>query len=135
MAEAYLRHLLNKNNIGDVVVCSAGIEADVGEKATQYAMKAIAEYGADLKDHIAKSIHDVNITMFDEILVMTYEHKRKIREMFPNVAGKVKLLKEYMDNNTTGYMNIDDPWGLGYNVYKNCAKEIVNCVDNLVKKY
>lgn len=133
MAEAYMKYLLKKNNSEEKVqVYSAGIDADDGGPATAFAIKAIAEYGVNLKGHRARSIYSVDLSAIDEILVMTNEHKRRVCEIAPDSVKKVKLLKEYM--NSDGYMNIDDPWGLSYNVYKNCALEIVNCVDNLVKE-
>ena len=42
-------------------------------------------------------------------------------------------LKEYV-NNHIEYKDIDDPWGLNLEVYKSCAKEIVENVDKLIKK-
>lgn len=135
MAEAYMKYLLKKNNSEEkILVCSAGIDADEGSAATEYAITAIAQYGANLKGHIARSIYSLDLSNFDEVIVMTAEHKRRLCEIFPEITSKVKLLKEYMKTKGSEYMNIDDPWGLSYNVYKNCALEIVNCVDNLVKE-
>lgn len=135
MAEAYLKYVLKKLNMEDKVqVFSCGINADVGDKATDYAKEAIAAYGVNLGQHRAKSIQQFDLASFDKILVMTAEHKRKVCSISPEVACKVELLKKYMTHNTAGYMNIDDPWGLSREVYKSCAAEIVNCVDNLAIK-
>lgn len=135
MADAYLKYLLKKFKIEDKVeVASCGIEADTGDTATKYAMEVISCYGANLEKHKARNIHKFNLKDFDKILVMTVEHKRRVCEMAPELTDRIELLKKYMKPNASEYMNIDDPWGLSLEVYKNCAAEIVNCVDNLVKK-
>ena len=133
MAGAYLRYKLKELNLEDkVLVETSGIEAIDGEAATDYAKKAIAEYGANLDNHKAKNINKFDLTDYDEILVMTNEHMKILNEIMPNISGKIRLLKSYMRNNSSGYMNVDDPWGLSVEVYKNCAKEIVQCVDSLI---
>lgn len=134
MADAYLKYLLRKFKIEDKVeVASCGIEADVGDTATKYAKEVISRYGASLEKHKARNIYEFDLKQFDKIFVMTNEHQRRICEIAPEIADKVELLKKYMKPNTSKYINIDDPWGLSLEVYKNCAAEIVNCVDNLVK--
>lgn len=134
MADAYLKYLLKKYEIEDKFeVFSCGIEAEVGDMATRYAKQVIANYGANLEKHRARSIYEFDLKQFDKIFVMTNEHKREVCEIAPEVADRVELLKKYMRPNISGYMNIDDPWGLSLEVYKNCATEIANCVDNLVK--
>lgn len=131
MADAYLKSVLKRLNIDNVEVFSCGISAEDGECATAYAKEVVASFGASLEKHRATNIQKVDLTSFDKILVMTKEHKRRVCEISPKVSEKVELLKEYMTDNASGYMNIDDPWGLSLGVYMACATEIVNCVDNL----
>lgn len=133
MAGAYLKYKLEELNLENkVLVDTSGIEAEKGDKATDFARKAIAEYGADLSGHEAKNISDFNLAEYDEILVMTYEHMRILNEIVPNISQKVRLLKSYMKHNKDGYLNVDDPWGLSIEVYRNCAKEIVQSIDGLI---
>lgn len=135
MADAYLKYLLKRFGVEDKIqVVSCGIDADSGEKATKYAIKAIAEYGANLEKHRARNIKEFDLKQFDKIFVMTIEHQRRVCEIEPEVVHKVELLKRYMKLNESRYMNIDDPWGLSLEVYRYCAAEIVNCVDNLVNE-
>lgn len=133
MAGTYMKYKLKKLNLEDnVFVETSGIEAIDGDVATDFAKKAIAEYGADLSKHKARNISEFNLTEYDEIIVMTQEHMRVLNDIMPNISEKIRLLKSYMRNNKEGYLNIDDPWGLSLEVYKNCAKEIVQCVDDLI---
>ena len=133
MAGAYMKYKLKKLNLEDnVLVETSGIEAIDGDVATDFAKKAIAEYGADLSKHKARNISEFSLTEYDVIIVMTQEHMRVLNDIMPNISEKIRLLKSYMRNNKEGYLNIDDPWGLSLEVYKNCAKEIVQCVDDLI---
>ena len=64
---------------------------------------------------------------------MTMQHKRNVLELFPKLFGKVFTLKEYVNSNEV-YKDIDDPWGLNLQVYKDCAKVIVENIDKLILK-
>ena len=96
MAEAYLKHILEKENMQDrVKVTSAGISAYPGDNATMYAKEAIVKYGGDLSYHRATRLEDSNINECDYIIVMTNKHKEDVIKKYPNLKDKVKLLKEY----------------------------------------
>ena len=45
-------------------------------------------------------------------------------------------MKEYVnyDRQYHDKINIKDPWGYGIEVYKNCAKEIQECLDRIIEK-
>lgn len=131
MAHAYLEYKLQKIELREKIqVLSAGVSAKSGEKATLYAKQAISEYGANLSKHKAINIQEIDFSQMDYIVVMTKEHKDKILLMHPELKNRISLLKEYSSKQWI-YENIDDPWGLSYKVYENCAGEIVDCVNNL----
>ena len=75
----------------------------------------------------------IDIENYDIILCMTMQHKRNVLELFPKLFGKVFTLKEYVNSNEV-YKDIDDPWGLNLQVYKDCAKVIVENIDKLILK-
>ena len=59
------------------------------------------------------------------ILTMTADHKRKLIELDPNVAGKTFTLMEF-----TGEMgDIDDPYGLDISFYRIAYKIIKERVE------
>ncbi len=122
---------LKKEN--EYLIDSCGTYASTGEKATNNAIRAIKEYNVDLTSHRAKNIRDVDIENYDLILCLTIAHKRAVLSMFPKLKGKVYTLKEYVQTDNK-YIDIDDPWGLDIDVYKDCAKDIVQNVDKLLDK-
>ena len=133
MADWYLKKRLKDLNLEDrVKVTSAGTHTLGDEKATDYAKKAIEKYGADIKDHKSTAINESNILEADYILVMTNRHKQDVIAKYNQVAEKVHLMKEYIENQD--YMDIDDPWGFNMNIYEKCAKEIVECTEEFIKR-
>lgn len=115
------------------LISSCGIYAYSGEKATSNAIIAMKDYCVDLEKHRATNIFDTNIVEYDYIITLTKLHKSQIEFNFPKLKGKIFTLKEFV-NEEIMYIDIDDPWGLNLEVYKNCAKEIVENVDKLVEK-
>lgn len=134
MAHGYMQYKINneydKNNF---LISSCGTHAINGEKSTNNAILAMKEYSVDLSNHRSTNVRDIDIENYDLILCMTTQHKENIIYLYPKLKGKVYTLKEYVDNNDE-YKNIDDPWGFDINVYKDCAKEIVDNVDKLIEK-
>lgn len=133
MAHAYLlKKVKELGRENDIIVSSCGTRAYTGDMITKYAIEAIGEYGADAKNHRAVNIYDSDILSSDIILCMTRAHKRDVLSIYPNLEGKVFTLKEYIKSNDK-YLDIDDPWGYGLDVYKKTAKEIVEAIDKLLK--
>lgn len=130
MAHGYLNYVLEKENIYNVFVSSAGTSTYDGSPATKYAIDAISKYGVDLTNHRSTSIENSDILNADYILVMTNRHKREVISRWPKLESKVHLLKEYVEDSP--YEDIDDPWGLSIEVYNDCAKEIVETIDKFV---
>ena len=95
--------------------------------------RAISEYGVDANHHRATNIYESDILNADIVLCMTKSHKDNVLSIYPQLKGKVFTIKEYV-NDQNAYDDIDDPWGYGIEVYRQCAKEIVDCVEKLIKK-
>lgn len=133
MADGYLKYRLNQiGKESQVSVSSAGTYAIKGEYSPEYAKQAISKYGANIQNHTASRLEDVELEGADFILVMTERHKRDVINRYPEIKDKVKLLGEYAKDKE--YNEIDDPWGYNLNVYKNCAKEIVESIEGFMQK-
>ena len=133
MAHHYMQKRINELNLSDkYIIQSAGISAYTGDRATDYAKEVMKKYDTDLTEHRAVYIEESDIKDADLILCMTLAHKRKILNRYPKLEGKTFTLKEYVGEDE--YLDIDDPWGFGKDVYSSCAKEIVNYVDKLIEK-
>lgn len=135
MAEHYMQGKIKElKKDEEYIIDSCGIYANPGEKATKNAIEAIKEYGIDMESHRAKNIYQINLEDFDLIIGLTNQHKENIIRLFPTIKNKVYTLKEYVDPSIS-YKDIDDPWGFNIYIYKSCAKEIVDYVDKLIKKF
>ena len=134
MAHGYMQKKINDNyDNNNYLISSCGTYAITGDKSTNNAILAMKEYDVDLNNHRATNINDIDIENYDLVLCMTTTHKRTVQELYPKLKDKIYTLKEYVNNNIE-YKDIDDPWGLNLEVYKSCAKEIVENVDKLIKK-
>ena len=133
MAHVYLqKKLYDIDKQNEVIVNSCGTRAYTGDKITDFAVKAIGQYGVDGKNHRATNIRSSDILSADIVLCMTTAHKRDVLSIYPQLEGKVFTLKEYVSKDNE-YNDIDDPWGYSLDIYKKCAKEIVECIDKLIQ--
>lgn len=115
----------------DIEVFSSGLYAEDGERATDYAISAMEEYGVDLKKHRATNTRKSKIREMDLILCATEAHKNMLLEIYPDIKDKIYTMKEYVGEQEK---NIKDPWGYGLETYKKCANEIDNCVIKIIDK-
>ena len=135
MAECILKDkILKKDYMNAIRVCSSGVSAYTGDIPTDEAISVMEdEYNLDLKTHRATNVEDSNITHMDLILAMTVRHKFFLISMYPQLKDKIFTLREYVGASEND-MNIDDPYGYGKNVYSDCAKQINDCIDELLVK-
>lgn len=92
IAEALLKHKSN----GSIEVKSAGINAFPGSEASRWTKAVLKEKGLDDK-HASQNINEDLVKWADVILTMTDNHKRVLQQQFPNDAGKVHTLKEFVE--------------------------------------
>ena len=127
MAHAYMQYKVNKSDKKDnFLISSCGLQAKTGEHSTNNAIMAMKDC-----NHRSTNVAEIDIENYDLVFCMTIQHKYQLLQLYPKLKDKVYTLKEYVDNNE--YKDIDDPWGYDINVYKNCAREIVDNVDKLLE--
>lgn len=133
MAHYYMQKRVKDLGLQDnYIIESAGTNAYTGDRSTDFAIEAMKKYDTNLLNHRATYIEEVDVEQVDLILCMTNSHKRRILDKYPKLEDKVYTLKEYVGEKT--YIDIDDPWGYGMEVYTSCSKEIVYYVDKLIEK-
>ena len=135
MAECILKDkILKKGYMNAIRVCSSGVSAYTGDIPTDEAISVMEdEYNLDLITHRATNVEDSDIMHMDLILAMTVRHKFFLISMYPQLKDKIFTLREYVGASEND-MNIDDPYGYGKNVYSDCAKQINDCIDELLVK-
>lgn len=134
MAHKLLEKKLKDNNIQNVEVYSCGIYAVDGDYSTYNAEEVMKYYDVDMRSHRATNIKNSKIQEMDLILCATMQHKNIVINIFPNLKEKVYTIKEYVKDNDSESLDINDPWGYDIDVYKKCASQIDMCLEKLVKK-
>lgn len=105
----------------DVLIESAGIFANVGERATDEAIRAMDKMGIDLTFHQTKPLTEELIEKSDLILTMTKAHKELLK---PLAGDIVYTIKEYGG----GSGDISDPYGGDQAEYDETAREIYDAL-------
>ena len=143
MAEGIFKDMLEKNNINNIIVSSAGISVFPGEHASEKAIKALKEKGIDISGHRARQLLD-EINNVDLILTMTLTHKQIISDYLKNDTDKKSprlfTLKEFaakISGEKLTDTDIVDPYGKNYYFYKKSRdeieKELIKILKNLDK--
>jgi len=128
---AYKIKLDKKEN--EIEVYSCGTSAENGQVATYEAIEAMEEYEVDLKSHRATNLRNANLNDMDLILCATMQHKLYILAYYKDLKDKVYTMKEYAGFSAND-LDIRDPYGYEINTYRNCAREIEECIKELICK-
>jgi protein-tyrosine-phosphatase len=133
MAEGAFNNLIKKTGQDKHYLgWSAGVFGLNDHPATSESVEAIGELGVDISKHKAQRVSHKILEDSALIIAMTNEHKEEILSRSPESAGKVFTLHEYSDGDRR--KNVEDPYGLSFKTYKECAREIWEAVEKLVKK-
>ncbi len=109
------------NSRKNAVAVSAGFMPG-GNTAEENAVKAAAELGVDIKNHISRQLTNELLENSDIILTMTDAHKKSLPQAF-----NAKTLAEFASESG----NIADPYGCGIEVYRQTAKQIKELIEKL----
>lgn len=119
MAEGLFREYLKKNNITDIEVSSAGIYCYAGEPATENAIKAAEELGADIWAHRSRKIGFYDFTDETYFICMTVDHRLLLQQ----IRGDLKIMT----------LDVSDPFGGDIEKYRQTAKEICSYFDAVME--
>ncbi len=128
MAEGILKSMIKDGD--DINVLSAGVFAADGEHASKNAVVALADMGIDISGHISHGISGDLAEEADLILTMTRSHKAAALAMYPETAGKIYTLCEYIG----AQGEIADPYGQDVDAYKMCADMLYDVLKAVYEK-
>lgn len=139
MAEGIFRAIASQKAEGvGITAVSRGIQAADGDVASEYAVKALKTiWDIDISVHKAKLLGREDVFQADLLLTMTRAHRDALKNKYPDKQGSIFTLKEYAYQELGGYsmaLDIIDPFGMPYQQYENCAKEIYDCVKSVLSK-
>ena len=100
----------------NVRALSAGVSARAGAPMTPEAEEVLRSLQVPVKPHAARSLTPELAERAELIFCMTSEHRQRVIEMLPSVAGKTHCLERERD--------VDDPIGKGMAAYVACARRI-----------
>jgi protein-tyrosine-phosphatase len=100
----------------NVRALSAGVSARVGAPLTPEAEEVLRSFNVPVKPHAARSLTLELAERAELIFCMTSEHRQRVIEMLPSIAGKTYCLDLQRD--------VEDPIGKGMPAYIACARRI-----------
>lgn len=98
-------------------ILSAGVSAEWGGPATEFARTVAREHGAELGTHESEPLTQVLVEQSDLILAMTAQHVQRVLELSADAAERTHLL------DVDGH-DIADPMGHGLEEYRDAARRI-----------
>lgn len=132
LAEAVCKRLLADRlncSLGELesrgfVVNSAGVMAYPGEAASEGAVIAAGELGADLAGHRSRPVNPELLANATHVVAMTHGHLAVLAVRFPNAGPSPAVLADGVD--------IPDPIGGELEEYRACARAIAGHLDRFI---
>jgi glycine hydroxymethyltransferase len=131
MAEALFRHVVRGR--GEFRVVSAGIGAVDGQPPTLHSVRAMRELGVDISGQRSRMLTGDLVRAADIILGMTHGHVDTVALMYPKLAEKTFLLREFDETLEPYEKDISDPIGSPYEIYVECRDQIEQGIASLLK--
>jgi glycine hydroxymethyltransferase len=131
MAEALFRHAVRGR--GEFRVVSAGIGAMDGQPPTPHSVRAMRELGVDISGQRSRMLTGELVRAADIILGMTHGHVDTVALMYPKLAEKTFLLREFDETLEPYEKDISDPIGSPYEIYEECRDQIEQGIASLLK--
>ena len=141
MAEALLDDEIGRSSRLEekIKTDSAGTFACVDAEATPNAIAAMEEMGLSVEKHKAKQVDQELIDWADLILVMEASHYEQMEAMFPETESKMHTIKGYAEGEDgfPGFdgFNVDDPYEGDLEVYRECAAQLKELVQKIVRRW
>lgn len=124
MAEGLFKALNGEQKTG-LEAISAGIFTNNGMSASENAVIAAKELGADISNHKSQMLSGDIVNDAKYLVCMTGAHYDQILLKFPNVSDKLFTLSP---------TDINDPFGGNIDEYRNCAMQIKSAVESVIER-
>jgi glycine hydroxymethyltransferase len=115
----------------DLRVLSAGVSTYSGQPPSAHAVEVLAELGVDISQHRSRPLSEKLVDEADWIIAMTRSHLDSIIYLFPRVAEKVYLLREFEPGASS--LDVADPIGMGLEAYRSAREIIRNGLPGLMQ--
>jgi protein-tyrosine phosphatase len=125
MAEAIAKQYIGQHHEHIAVISRAVDEDPYDVKPEENGVILMKRRGIDTSAHRSAQLDANDVKHSDVILTMTEKHKEKVLALYPQAAGKVFTLTEYVTGQSS---EIPDAWGKPLAFYE----EVVATLDKLV---
>ena len=133
LAEKLLRRELEKQNIKDVSVASAGLNTFQIKQPDQNIVSYLLKIGIPPGNHRPKQISEQNIDWANIILVMEDNHAKKIMDLWPEAKPKLQVFGKFVSAGPS-IDDIVDPFGKSSYHYRLAQSQITLAIKNFVNK-
>jgi len=130
MAEGLFRAAVRGR--GQFRVLSAGLGALDGQAPTPHSVRAMRELGIDISGQRSRMLTADLVRQADYIFGMTHSHVETIALMYPQMAEKAFLVREFDETLEPYEKDISDPIGGSYQVYLNTRDQIEQGIASLL---
>ncbi len=124
MAEGLFKAMDGEQKTG-LKAISAGIFTNNGMPASENAVIAAKELGADISNHKSQMLNGDIVNNAKYLVCMTGAHYDQILLKFPNASDKLFTLLP---------TDIDDPFGGNIDDYRKCATQIKSAVESVIER-
>ncbi len=129
MAEALLKSMVQEDD--NLSVLSGAISTSEGQRASENAVRAMAELDIDIQNHRSANIHADVLNEADLVLTMTAAHKQAIVHFFgDDFELKTHPLLDYVGIGG----DVADPYGGDMDTYRRCRDQLKDAITLLYKK-
>jgi protein-tyrosine phosphatase len=132
MAEWGFRDLLERRELAQIDVLSAGVVAVPDVPPTGETVLVLSEHGINALGHRAAVVDRGLIESADIALGMTRAHVDAIVDLMPTASGKTFLLTDLCPDEDLD--EIDDPFGGSLDDYRRCFDDIQSCFLGVLAK-
>jgi len=133
LAEKLLKRELEKQNIKDVSVSSAGLYTFDLKQPDQNIVAYLLKIGIPPGNHRPKQISKHDIDWANIILVMETDHAKKIMDLWPEAKAKLQIFGRFVSAGPS-IDDIVDPFGRSSYHYRLAQSQITLAIKNLVNK-
>ncbi|MCK5243400.1 low molecular weight protein arginine phosphatase [bacterium] len=120
MAEGLLKNIFRDH--AELTILSAGTGVFPGSTATEEAILAVRELGADIRTHRSQMITHTLMNQATLVIAMTQAQAQWLKQHFPKNQEKVLTLGELAHQDST--LDISDPIGHSLDTYREIAAQI-----------
>ncbi len=126
MAQAMLRHMLEKERIPNFEILSRGVNAMSGSLLSEGAREALTKAHFPVPVHSAQRLLAADVERADWIYTMTRAHLAALMTSYPKAGSKAQTLSS---------SDIEDPIGGSLSDYEKCRIEIQNALLDLISNF